>query len=239
MKRQILDQLLADRAGKRAVALVTNMDTSVQCLVYADGTLYQTGSEPVDAQDEFSDVARQCLTEHRSSAFEIDGSPIIVRVYAPPSRLIIIGAVHIAQALLPMAEQAGFEVHLIDPRTAFGAATRFPGINVIDDWPDKAVTALSPDASTAVVTLSHDPKIDDPALQVALASDALYVGSLGSRKTHAGRLKRLSAVGISDDKLARIHAPIGLPLGGRAPAEIAVSILAQIIAVRYSGVGPG
>ena len=238
MKREILDQLLADRAGKRAVALVTNIDTSVQCLVYADGTIFQTDSEPVDTQDDLSDAARRCLTEHRSSAVEIDGSRFIVRTYAPPSRLIVIGAVHIAQALLPMAEQAGFEVHLIDPRTAFGAAARFPGIKVIDEWPDKAVTALSPDASTALVTLSHDPKIDDPALQVALASDAFYVGSLGSRKTHAGRLKRLSALGIDDDKLAQIHAPIGLPLGGRAPAEIAVSILAQIVEVRYSKVGP-
>ena len=237
MKREILDQLLADRAGRRAVALVTNMDTSVQCLVYADGTIFQTDSEPVDIQDDLSDAARQCLTEHRSSAVEIDDSRLIVRVYAPPPRLIIIGAVHIAQALLPMAEQAGFEVHLIDPRSAFGAATRFPDMNVIDEWPDKAVSELSPDASTALVTLSHDPKIDDPALQVALASEAFYVGSLGSRKTHAGRLKRLSALGIDDDKLARIHAPIGLPLGGRAPAEIAVSILAQIVEVRYSGVG--
>jgi len=233
MKREILDQLQADRAGRRAVALVTNVDSSLQCLVYADGTLFQHGAEPIDVQEELSVAARRCLSEQRSSAFETGDSRFILRIYAPPSRLIIIGAVHIAQALLPMGEQAGFEVHLIDPRTAFGAESRFPGINVIDEWPDKAVDALSPDASTAVVTLSHDPKIDDPALQVALASEAFYVGSLGSRKTHAGRLKRLSALSIDDETLARIHAPVGLPLGGRAPAEIAVSILAQIIEARY------
>ena len=241
MKREILDQLLADRAGRRPVALVSNLDTSLQCLVYADGTIFQTGEQAADAKGELAIAARRYLTEQRSSAFETDGSRFIIRVYAPPSRLIVIGAVHIAQSLLPMAELAGFEVYLIDPRPAFGAAKRFPGINVIDEWPDQAVDALSADASTALVTLSHDPKIDDPALQVALASDAFYVGSLGSRKTHAGRLKRLSALGVDDDTLARIHAPVGLPLGGRAPAEVAVSILAQIIEVRYSGllgVGP-
>ncbi|MCZ6644298.1 MAG: XdhC family protein [Gammaproteobacteria bacterium] len=239
MKREVLNQLLADREARRGVALLTGMDTGLQSLLYEDGTIFQAGSQTFDVQGELSDVARRCIMQQRSSAIEIDGSRFIIRAYAPPSRLIIVGAVHIAQALLPMAGQAGFEVYLIDPRTAFGSATRFPGIDVKSEWPDKAVAELSPDASTAVVTLSHDPKIDDPALQVALDSDAFYVGSLGSRKTHAGRLKRLSELGIDDHTLARIHAPIGLPLGGRAPAEIAVSILAQIIEARYSGGGSG
>jgi len=157
----------------------------------------------------------------------------IIRVYAPPLRLLVVGAVHIAQCLLPMASLAGFEVHLIDPRDAFAAENRFPGVEVIRQWPDEAFAALSPDASTAVATLSHDPKIDDPALQAALVSDAFHVGALGSRKTHAGRLQRLSAAGMDDETLQRIHAPIGLPLGGRAPAEIAVSVLAEIIRTRH------
>ncbi len=145
----------------------------------------------------------------------------------------VIGAVHIAQALIPMAGLAGFKVYLIDPREAFGAAARFPGVDVINEWPDQALDDLAPDSSTAVVTLSHDPKIDDPALRTALASGAFYIGALGSKRTHAARLERLSALGIGAEELARIHAPVGLHLGGREPAEIAVSILAQIIAARH------
>lgn len=233
MKREILDALLAARSDKRPVALVTGIDSGIQCLVCADGTVDQCDEPHLGSRSEFVDTARRCLAEQRSVAVEIADSRFLIRAYVPPPRLIVVGAVHIAQALLPMAELAGFQVHLIDPRTAFGAEERFPRIDVIHEWPDKALETLSLDSSSAVVTLSHDPKIDEPALKVVLESDAFYVGALGSKKTHAARLQRMSESGVDADALTRVHAPIGLPLGGREPAEIAVAILAQIIEKRY------
>jgi len=233
MKRHILNKLLECQAEKQAVALVTQIESGLQCLVFADGTSYECDPQASELSAEVVDRARQSLDEQRSAAAEIEGSRYIIRPYMPPARLFVVGAVHIAQALLPMAALAGFQVHLIDPREAFGADQRFPGIDVIHQWPDQAIAALSPDSCSAVVTLSHDPKIDDPALKVALESDAFYVGALGSRKTHAARLSRLSAAGIDADTLTRIHAPVGLALGGRGPAEIAVAILAEIIETRY------
>lgn len=232
MKRRILNKLLASRADRRPVALVTNIESGMQCLVFAEGASYVSDREQAEPSAETLGTARRFLKEQRSAAVESSGSRYIIRVFVPPSRLLVVGAVHIAQALVPMADLVGFQVYLIDPREAFSADKRFPGIDLIREWPDQALDALSPDSSTAVVTLSHDPKIDDPALQTALASEAFYIGALGSRKTHAGRLKRLSALGIDAEVLQRIHAPVGLPLGGRAPAEIAVSILAQIIETR-------
>ncbi len=233
MKRRMLRKLLACRAKKQAVALVTHIASGMQCLVFADGTPYKCDHQQFDLSAEIVDRARQSLEEQRSAAAEMEDSRYIIRAYVPPPRLFVVGAVHIAQALLPMAGLAGFQVHLIEPREAFGADKRFPGINVIRQWPDQAFEALSLDSSSAVVTLSHDPKIDEPALQVALESNVFYVGALGSKKTHAARLSRLSASGIDADTLKRIHAPVGLALGGRDPAEIAVSILAQIIETRY------
>ena len=233
MKRQMLHKLLECRTEKLAVALVTQIESGLQCLVFADGTNCECDEQASELSAEVVDRARQSLDEQRSVAAEMQGSRYIIRAYVPPVRLFVVGAVHIAQALLPMAALAGFQVHLIDPREAFGADKRFPGIDVIHQWPDQAIAALSPDSSSAVVTLSHDPKIDEPALQVALESDAFYIGALGSRKTHAARVSRLSAAGIDADTLTRIHAPVGLALGGRGPAEIAVAILAEIIETRY------
>jgi xanthine dehydrogenase accessory factor len=233
MKREVLNTLLACRSDKRSAALITNIESGLQCLVYADRAIYKCDQQQIGPEAEIVDAAHRLLGEQRSAAVEIADSRFLIRAYVPAPRLIVVGAVHIAQALLPMAELAGFQVHLIDPREAFGADNRFPGIDVIRQWPDQACESLSPDSSTAVVTLSHDPKIDEPALQIALASEAFYVGALGSRKTHAARMERLSALGIDAEVLTRIHAPIGLALGGREPAEIAVSILAQIIETRY------
>ncbi len=153
-----------------------------------------------------------------------------VAVHNAPLRMIIVGAVHIAQALVGMARACGFEPTLIDPRGAFGSAERFPGETVLEDWPDEALEALAPDSRTALITLTHDPKLDDPAIRVGLASDAFYIGCLGSKRTHAKRVDRLTASGVSPDELGRIHAPVGLDIGGRKPAEIAVSIMAQVIA---------
>jgi xanthine dehydrogenase accessory factor len=145
-----------------------------------------------------------------------------------------VGAAHISQFLAPMAALAGFEVIVIDPRRAFASTERFPGVTLIDAWPDEAFSGLNLDSTSAVVTLTHDPKIDDPALIAALRSPVFYVGALGSRRTHAKRVERLTDAGLGE-AVGRIHAPVGLDLGGRAPREIAVSILAQVVQVRYRG----
>ncbi|GGE02610.1 xanthine dehydrogenase accessory factor [Gemmobacter megaterium] len=161
------------------------------------------------------------------SGLEEDGT--FIAVHNPPLRLIVVGAVHIAQALLPMARIAGFDPILIDPRDAFGSGARFPGETILHDWPDEALAALAPDARTAVVTLTHDSKLDDPAILAALASECFYLGCLGSTRTHAKRLERLQAAGVGADLVARIRAPVGLDIGAATPAEIAVSVLAQIV----------
>jgi xanthine dehydrogenase accessory factor len=161
------------------------------------------------------------------SGLEEDGETFVA-VHNPPLRMIIVGAVHIAQALLPMARLAGYDVTLIDPRDAFGSAARFPGETVLHDYPDEVMPGLAPDGRTAVVTLTHDPKIDDPAIRAALASSCFYLGCLGSTRTHAKRLDRLRAEGVPEEAIARIHAPVVLDIGARTPAEIAISVLAQI-----------
>lgn len=158
-----------------------------------------------------------------------------IAIFNPPLRLLVVGAVHIAQALLPMARLAGYDPVLIDPREAFASFDRFPGETILHDWPDEALTSLKPDARTAVVTLTHDSKLDDPAIMAALASEAFYLGCLGSTRTHAKRLERLRAQGLGDQQLARIHAPVGLDIGARSPAEIAVSVLAQVTQVLRKG----
>jgi xanthine dehydrogenase accessory factor len=161
------------------------------------------------------------------SGVEADGTTFVA-VHNPPLRLLIVGAVHIAQHLVPMARACGYHPVLIDPRGAFGSAARFPGEDIRDDWPDAAMKDLAPDARTAVVTLTHDPKLDDPAIMATLKTDAFYLGCLGSTRTHAKRVARLEDAGFADSDIAKIYAPVGLDIGGKSPAEIAVSIMAQI-----------
>ena len=168
------------------------------------------------------------------SGFEEDGKTFVA-IHNPPLRLIVVGAVHIAQALVPMARQVGYDPVVIDPRSAFGSAARFPGETLLDDWPDDAVRALGLDARTALVLLTHDPKLDDPALTEALRSDVFYIGALGSTRTHAKRLERMGEAGFSPTDLARIHGPVGLDIGAAGPAEIALSILAQMTQVLRRG----
>lgn len=225
-----LDVLQTARAARREVALLTRWTDGAQCLWEAGDC---TGSLAL-SPDMAGEVAER-VAANRSGTLEADEN-LFLQVYAPPLRMLVVGAVHIAQALAPMAALAGFDVTLIDPRRAFASHERFPHVDLRDDWPDEALEALRPDAATAVVTLTHDPKLDDPALIVALGSAAFYIGALGSKRTHAQRLKRLREEGFDDTALARIHAPVGLNLGGRLPAEIAVSILAQVLQVRYKEV---
>jgi xanthine dehydrogenase accessory factor len=173
------------------------------------------------------------LLQSTSGVMEDDASPLFVRSYGAPWSLVLVGAVHIAQFLAPMARLAGYDVTLIDPRRAFASPHRFPGLALRVGWPDEVMAGEPPGRQTAVVTLTHDPKIDDPALFAALRSKAFYVGALGSSRTHARRVERLSAGGLAMTDIARIAAPVGLDLGGRAPAEIAVAVLAEVIGARY------
>jgi len=169
----------------------------------------------------------------KSETVDLNGQKIFLNVYVPPARLIVVGAVHIAQALAPMATMLDFDVTVVDPRGAWATANRFPGVKVVQEWADEAFEKMGLDASTAVVTLTHDPKLDDPALEAALKSPVFYVGALGSKRTHAKRKDRLMAeAGITEEQFARIHGPVGLNIGAKSPAEIAVSILGQIIEAR-------
>lgn len=236
MKRALLDELQAARAAKRPVALVSDLGTGAQTLVFDDAVSGDlTLTEPQLA------AARTALAQDRSGRLPDDGFPNdgpFVHVYTPPLRLILVGAVHIAQPLAPMAALAGYAVTVVDPRGAFATDARFPGVALSTDWPDEALEALAPDRRTAVVTLTHDPKLDDPALEVALRSEAFYIGALGSRKTHGRRLARLCEAGFDETALARIHGPVGLSIGARSPAEIALSILSEITQVLRTGKGP-
>lgn len=227
MKRALLDILLAERAAKHPVALVTEIPGGAQALVTED-TL--EGELALD-ETALAEI-RPMLRRDKSGMIEVGSRRLFVQSNSPPPRLLIVGAVHIAQALAPMASLAGYGVTVIDPRRAFATDSRFPGIDMRGEWPDEAMAGLAPDRRTAVVTLTHDPKLDDPALQTALRSPAFYIGALGSKKTHAARQGRLARAGFSPEEIARINGPVGLSIGALSPAEIAVSILAQITAVR-------
>ena len=212
----LLDGLVAARAARLARGYVVALDTWARALI-APG----------------QDAAVDARLRADKSGMEADGR--FIAVQNPPLRLIVVGAVHIAQPLLAMARACGYAPTLIDPRAAFGSAERFPGEVIVEDWPDAAMSALAPDPRTAVVTLTHDSKLDDPAILAALGSSCFYLGCLGSGRTHAKRLDRLRAAAVSDADLARIHAPVGLDIGAKTPAEIAVSILAQITQVLRRG----
>ena len=227
MKRELLTQLLADRRAKRPTALATVLASGEQCLVYPEDN-----TETV-LDGEILTAIRQKLTDNRSGIIESTVGKLFVQVFNPSLRMIIVGAVHIAQALVPMARLTGYDVAVIDPRRAWTTDSRFPDVAISEEWPDEALQALDPDNRTAIITLSHDPKLDDPALHVALRSPAFYIGSLGSRKTHASRLQRLGEAGFSEADVARIHGPIGLHLGAKSPAEIAISIVAQVTQVLH------
>jgi len=227
MKRALLDRLLADRAAKRPAAVVTDLADGRQAIV-REGDV--EGELALD--DAVLTEVRLALRRDDSDILEAAGRRYFVQVHNPPPRLFLVGAVHIAQALAPMAALAGYGVSVIDPRRSFATDARFPGLALSHDWPDEAMAVLGLDSRTAVVTLTHDPKLDDPALASALRSPAFYIGALGSKRTHAGRLARLAKDGFSPADLARIHGPVGLAIGALSPAEIAVSILAQMTAVR-------
>jgi xanthine dehydrogenase accessory factor len=227
MKAETVAALKEARAKRRAVTLATRLSDAAEALVFldqADGALADDAA--------VVSAARRAMAIGRSETVEVGGQKIFLNVYVPPARLIVVGAVHIAQSLAPMATMLDFDVTVVDPRGAWATTNRFPGVKVVQDWADEAFEQMGLDSSTAVVTLTHDPKLDDPALEAALRSDVFYVGALGSRRTHAKRKERLAEAGITDEQFARIHGPVGLNIGAKSPAEIAVSILGQIVEVR-------
>ena len=218
MKLDILQTLNEERAARRAVIVVTHVDSGEQRLV----TAADAARDPLRAHIE------KRLRMGKSGMEETADGRVFLTVHVPSPRLVITGAVHISQALAPMGKLVGYDVVIVDPRTAFASPERFPDVQVIAQWPDEALPPLNVDRYTAFVALTHDPKIDDPALLHALKRECFYIGALGSKKTHARRVERLKQAGISDADIGRIHAPIGLAIGAVSPAEIAVSIMAEI-----------
>lgn len=209
LSEEMLAELVDIRAGRDAVAYEVNITTGKRQLVR-------------DGHAERMRMDR--------SGFEEDGETFVA-VHNPPLRLIVVGAVHIAQALVPMARIAGYDPVIVDPREAFASDQRFPGEQILHDWPDEAVAKLGLDPRTALVLLTHDPKLDDPALQAALAADVFYIGALGSTRTHAKRVERMQAAGFTSEQIDRIHGPVGLDIGAAGPSEIAVAILGEMTAV--------
>ena len=236
MKRALLEKLAANKAAKIPTAVALDLATGLQTIVTAAGQEGGFGLTEAQRAEALRMLAADASGPLKLAADDDDDLEGAARLFVvshnPPLRLLVVGAVHIAQPLAAMAALTGYAVSIIDPRAAFATPARFPGFDLRVQWPDEALTELAPDSRTAVAVLSHDPKLDDPALVAALDSPAFYVGALGSRRTHAKRLDRLRAAGVGENRLARIHAPIGLGINALTPAEIAVAIVAQLTAVR-------
>jgi xanthine dehydrogenase accessory factor len=223
MKGRVLDAVIAAGHETRSIALATDLATGRQLVVddvAAEGDLTLNAAALAEVRD--------ALLIDRNMTLETSEGRIFVEVFSPPRRCFVVGAVHIAQPLVQMLRLADYGVTVIDPRGSFATEARFPGVDLTQEWPDEALERLRPDHRSAVVTLTHDPKLDDPALAVALRSDCFYIGALGSRRTHAARCSRLTELGLSDSDLKRIHGPIGLAIGAVSPAEVAISIVAQM-----------
>ena len=222
MRTETLEVLNAERAARRATILVTDLADGTQRLV----------REAEMSDDPLAEVLRRHLASGKSGLVEIDGRQTFLTVQVPPVRLVVIGAVHISQAMAPMVAGLDLALTVIDPRTAFASPDRFPGVELVAEWPDAALGSHVPalDRYCALAALTHDPKMDDPALKAALTAECFYVGALGSRKTHAARTARLAEAGFSPEQIGRIRAPIGLAIGAVSPAEIALAVLAEIVA---------
>lgn len=213
-----LQNLLDAREKRRAVALVTHLESGRQRIVAREAA----------KDDPLAGVLDEAFRFDQSGVHAAPDGESFVNIYNPPLRLVIIGAVHIAQAVIPLAQAAGYDITVIDPRGAFATGARFPQVTLLAEWPDDVLPKTGLDARTAMIALTHDPKIDDPALDLALRSDVFYIGALGSRKTQASRLERLKARGFGEADVARIHGPIGLAIGAKGAPEIGISIMAEI-----------
>ena len=220
MRLDLLSTLNTERAARRAAVLVTDVASGEQRVV----------RESEAAADPLADLLEERFRSGKSGIVQHDGRELFLAVQVPPVKVVAVGAVHISQAFAPMARGLDFDVTILDPRTAFATPERFPDVPVVAEWPDAALPRLALDRYTALAALTLDPKIDDPALSAALRAECFYIGALGSKKTHARRVERLTTAGFGEEAIARIHAPIGLDIGAVSPAEIAVSILAEIVA---------
>lgn len=226
MKLQFLEKALAASREGRPAVLATNLASGLQTFIDATET---AGDLTLDAAA--LAAIRKAVTDDRNGVVETADGPVFIEVFNPRLRCVIVGAVHIAQPLARMASLTGYLVTVVDPRTAFASDARFPDVALSTDWPDEALEKLRPNRRTAIITLTHDPKLDDPALIAALRSDAFYIGALGSKKTHAARCKRLAAAGFGEAEFARIHGPVGLDIGAVSPAEIAIAVMAEMTQV--------
>jgi xanthine dehydrogenase accessory factor len=230
MKSEYLDAVLAANTEGRSVALATDLKSGAQLFLDGDQAV---GNLELDEMS--LGAMREALRADRNISFDTTQGRVFVQVFSPPRRCFVIGAVHIAQPLVPMLAACDYKPIVIDPRGAWATEARFPGVELSSEWPDEALERMKPDRSSAVVALTHDPKIDDPGLIVALRSPAFYIGALGSRRTHAKRLERLAKEGFGENELSRIHGPIGLHIGGVSQAEVAVSIVAEMTQVLRRG----
>jgi len=219
MDLSVLATLNAEREARRATVLVTDIAAGTQRLVKQQDI----------AADPLAELLEKQLRMGKSGMVEAEGQAWFLTVQAPHPRVVVTGAVHISQAMAPMAKTLDLDLVIVDPRTAFATPERFPEVTLLPEWPEEAIPRIGLDGYTAFVALTHDPKIDDPGLNAALRSNCFYIGALGSRKTHAKRVERLTAAGFDEKAIARIHAPIGLDIGAVSPAEIALSILAEIV----------
>ncbi|MGH7092939.1 MAG: XdhC family protein [Stellaceae bacterium] len=232
MKSRYLDAILeADRTA-RSAALATLLPSGAQLLLTDAGF-----DGALDLDETARTAMREAMRSGRTTTIDTPAGSVLVEVFTPPRRCFVIGAVHIAQPLVPMLAATDYKPIVIDPRGSFATETRFPGVELTTEWPDEALERLKPDSASAVVTLTHDPKIDDPALIAALRSECFYIGALGSRRTHAKRIERLREAGFGENEFARIHAPIGLSIGAVSQAEIAVSIIAEMTQILRRGQG--
>jgi xanthine dehydrogenase accessory factor len=230
MKTKYLDAMIAAGRASRSVALATELKSGAQLLL--DGDRFDGELALDEAQRR---AMRDALRTDRNLTLETPAGRVFVQVFSPPRRCFVIGAVHIAQPLTQMLALIDYRAIVIDPRQSFATEARFPGVELTTDWPDEALERLKPDQFSAVVTLTHDPKLDDPALAVALRSECFYIGALGSKRTHARRLERLAELGFGESDFARIRGPIGLPIGAVSQAEIAISILAEMTQILRKG----
>jgi len=222
MKAATLSAVNAARRDKAPVLVATWLDTGEEQLITLDDTVESALAGPV----------AEAFASDRSTAVDIEGRPLFLHVFNPPLRMVVVGAVHIAEPLAALAKTVGYDIVIVDPRRAYTSPERFPGVTMLDAWPDDAMATLMPDHRTAIVTLTHDPKIDDPALSFALRAPVFYIGALGSTRTHAKRIDRLREMGFDDDTIGRIKGPVGLDIGAKTPEEIALSVMAEVVAAQ-------
>lgn len=230
MKGRFLDAVIAAGREHRSVALATELKSGHQLLLDGERT-----EGDLALEDAALAAMRDALRADRNRTFDTSAGRVFVQVFSPPRRCFVVGAVHIAQPLVQMLSLADYQPIVIDPRQSFATEARFPGIEMTSEWPDEALERLKPDRGSAVIALTHDPKLDDPALAAALRSDCFYIGALGSRRNHAGRCGRLKEQGFTDSDVARIHGPVGLAIGAISPAEVAVSIVAEMTQILRRG----